>query len=84
MVNDHKSLVREQLRCGAWNIRTMSGREVELVEGMKKYQLEMLGASEAKVRGNGEKAIGDVRCGFRMAEQGQVWQYSCQRDWAGA
>ena len=33
-----------------WNIRTMRDREGELVEEMKKYQLEMLGASETKVR----------------------------------
>ena len=32
MVNGSKSLVQEQMRFGAWNIRTMSGREIELVE----------------------------------------------------
>ena len=37
MVNGSKSLVQEQMRFGAWNIRTMSGREIELVEEMKKY-----------------------------------------------
>ena len=72
MVNDNKSLVWEQLRFGAWNIRTMSGREVELVEEMKKYRLEMLGVSEAKVRGNGEKAIGDVRCVFLGIQDGRA------------
>lgn len=29
---------------------------------MKRYRLEMLGVSEAKIRGNGEKMIGDVQC----------------------
>ena len=72
MVNDNKSLVWEQLRFGAWNIRTMSGREVELVEEMKKYRLEMLGVSEAKVRGKGEKAIGDVRCVFLGIQDGRA------------
>ena len=70
MVNDNMSLVREQLRFAAWNIRIMSGREVELVEEMKKYRLEMLGVSEANMRGNGEKGIGDVRCVFG----GSGWQ----------
>ena len=83
MANDNKSLVWEQLRFGAWNIRTMSGREVELVEEMKKYRLEMLGVSEGKVK---RRLVMSGVCfwGFRMAEQGQVWRYSCQRDWAGA
>ena len=78
MVNDNKSLVREQFRFGAWNIRTMSGREVELVEEMKKYWLEMLGVSEAKVRGNGEKVIGDVRWRKRNQPFECCWQSVCQ------
>ena len=60
------------MRFGAWNIRTLSGREVELVEEMKKYRLEVLGASETKVRGNGEKAIGDVRCVFSGVGDGRA------------
>ena len=65
-------MVREQLRFGAWNIRTMTGREEELVEEMKKYRLEMLGVSETKARGNGEKAIGDVRCVFSGVQAGRA------------
>ena len=64
MVNGNRSMIREQLKFGAWNIGTMWDREGELVE-MREYQLEMLGVGEAKTRENGEKEIGDVRCVFR-------------------
>ena len=40
----------------------MSSKEIEVVEEMKRYWLEMLGISKAKMRGNGERLIGDVRC----------------------
>ena len=42
----------------------VSCKETELVEEMKKYQLEILGVSEVKKRGNGKKAIDNVRCVF--------------------
>ena len=64
MVNASKSMVREQFRFGSWNIRTVSCKEIELVEEMKKYRLEMRHVSEAKVRRNGKKAIDNVRCVF--------------------
>ena len=40
-------------RFGCWNVTTMNGRELELVQEMKKYCLEVLSVSETKVRGNG-------------------------------
>ena len=40
-------------------------KETELVEEMKKYRLETLGVSEVKVRGNGKKAIDNVRYVFQ-------------------
>ena len=64
MVNASKSMVQEQLRLGAWHIRTVSCKEIELVEEMKKYRLKMRRVSEAKVRRNGKKAIDNVRCVF--------------------
>ena len=41
MVNASRSMVQEQLRIGAWCIRTVSCKEIELVEEMKKYRLKM-------------------------------------------
>ena len=40
-------------RFGCWNVRTMSGREEELADEMKRYGLKVLGVSEAKMRRNG-------------------------------
>ena len=40
-------------RFGCWNVRTVSGREEELADEMKRYRLKLLGVSEAKMRGNG-------------------------------
>ena len=64
MVNASKSMVWEQLRFGAWNIRTVSCKEIELVKEIKKYRLKIRRVSEAKVRRNGKKAIDNVRCVF--------------------
>ena len=36
---------------GCWNVRTMSGREEELIDEMKRYGLEVLGVSEAGLKG---------------------------------
>ena len=38
-------------RFGCWNVRTISSREEELVDEMKRYRLEVLGVSEVKLRG---------------------------------
>ena len=48
----------------------MNSREKELVEEMKRYRLEVLAVSEAKVRGNGVRIyIGDATCIFRGARR---------------
>ena len=39
---------------------------------MQKYWLKILGVSVTKVRGNGEKAIGDVRCVFSGVQGGRA------------
>ena len=50
----------------------MNGREQELVAEMEQYRLEVLGVSEAKVRGNGLKMIGDMTCVYLGVEGGRV------------
>ena len=59
-------------RFGCWNVRTMNGREQELVAEMEKYRLEVLGVSEANVRGNGVKMIGDTTCVYSGVQRGRV------------
>ena len=44
-------------------MRSLRGREEELVEEMVKYRLEVLGVSGTKLKGNGARAVrrGNVR-----------------------
>ena len=45
-------------------MRSLRGREEELVEEMIKYRLEVLGVSETKLKGNGARAVGEGMCFF--------------------
>ena len=65
--SDRSSMNRNVSRFGCWNIRTMSGREEELVDEMKRCGREVLGVSEARMKGNGVKMIGEVTCVFGCA-----------------
>ena len=60
--NDSKRVDDMIKRFGCWNVRSMNGKEEELVAEMKKNRLEVLGVSETKVWGNRVKQIGDVVC----------------------
>lgn len=62
----------EWVRFGAWNVRSLRGREEELIEEMVKYKLEVLGASETKVKGNGAKAVGDGMCVYSGVQEGRA------------
>ena len=53
-------------------MRTMNGREQELVAEMKKYRLDVLGVSEAKVRGNGVRMIEDTTCVYLAVQGGRA------------
>ena len=59
------------VRFGAWNVRSLKGREEELLEEMEKYRLEIVGVSETKMKGNGSKAVGKGRCIFAGIEGGR-------------
>ena len=47
-------------------------REIELVEKMKKYWLELLGVGETKVRGNDKKVIVVMLGVFSGVQDGKV------------
>ena len=44
-------------RLGTWNVRSTRNKEEELIREMKRYNLDILGLSETKGRGNGMKVI---------------------------
>ena len=50
----------------------MDGRDQELVAEMEKYRLEVLGVSEAKVRGNRLNMIGDTTCVYSGIQGGRM------------
>ena len=68
--NYDSDLVSDISRFGCWNVRTLNRREQELVAEMKKYRLKVLGVSEAKVRGNGMRMIGDTTCVYSGVQTG--------------
>lgn len=45
------------MKIGTWNVRSITGKEEELVEEMEKQQIEILGITETKKKGNGMKRI---------------------------
>ena len=51
------SLRKTDKRIGTWNIKTLNGKEEEIVEEMDKYRIDLLGISETKKKGKGQKHV---------------------------
>ena len=47
----HSRVNHHQLLLGNWNILTLTGKELELVEEAKRYHLDIIGVSSTKRRG---------------------------------
>ena len=58
-------------RFGTWNVRSLTGKEMELIEEMKKYRLDVLGVSEGKMRGNGMKTVDGMTCVYCRCAAGK-------------
>ena len=43
---------------GTWNVRSIKGKEVELVNEVKKYKVDKLGITETKKKGRGVENLG--------------------------
>ena len=49
----HSLVNHHQLMWGNWNILTLKGKALELVEEAKRYHLDIVGVSSIKRRGSG-------------------------------
>jgi exonuclease III len=55
------------MRSGTWNIKSLNGKEIEVVREMEKYRLQLLGLSEVKKNGSGKKRL---EKGFTLRHSG--------------
>ena len=62
----------KDLTIGAWNVRTMRGKDWELIEEMKKYDLSVLGISETKWKGSDAKDIKDFYAIYSGVNEGRA------------
>ncbi len=62
----------DYFRIGAWNVRSLRHKELEVTEEMKKYRLEVLGLSETHLRGCGEREIGESVMIYSGVSEGRV------------
>ena len=59
-------------RLGTWNVRSARNKEEELIREMKRYNLDILGLSETKGRGNSMKVIDGVSYVYAGVTEGGV------------
>ena len=62
---------RNNNRLGTWNVRTLRMRE-EVIREMTRYNIDVLGLIEIKVKGNGMKEIGGVKYVFAGVTEGRA------------
>ena len=54
-------------------MRTLIGKEGNLIEEMEKYRLDVLGVSEGKMRGSGLETVdGKITCVYSGVQQGRA------------
>ena len=55
----HSRVNHHQLLLGNWNMLTLTGKELELVKGAKRYYLDIVEVSSTKRRGSGTVELDD-------------------------
>ena len=73
----HSQVNHHQLLLGHWNILTLTGKELELVEEAKRYDLDIVGVSSTKQRGSGTV---DLNGGWKLFYSGADPSMSAQAD----
>ena len=71
----HSRVNHYQLLLGNWNILTLTGKELELVEEAKRYHLDIIGVSSTKQRGSGTM---DLDGGWKLFYSGADTSMSAQ------
>ena len=71
----HSRVNHHQLLLGNWNILTLTGKELELVEKAKRYHLDIIGVSSTKRRGSGSV---DLDGGWKLFYSGADPSMSAQ------
>ena len=71
----HSRVNHHQLLLGNWNILTLTGKELELVEEAKRYHLDIIGVSSTKRRGSGTV---DLNGGWKLFYSGADPSMSAQ------
>ena len=49
---------KRNMRIGTWNVRSIKGKEVELLDEIRKYKINILGITETKKKGQGHEDLG--------------------------
>ena len=63
---------RQVSRIGNWNVRSLKNKENEVIRKMERYNLDILGLSETKVRGNGMREINGTKYVYTGVTEGRA------------
>ena len=59
-------------RLGAWNVRSVKNKETELIQEMERYNLDVLGVSKTRERGNRMTTINGASCMYAGVTEGRA------------
>lgn len=65
--------LKRKMTFGTWNIKTITGKEVELTQEMKDHRVDVLGVSEVKKKRIGAMALQSTREWEETKEPKNTW-----------